>query len=304
MEIRKSRKFFVCGGVMVCLALGTGIFFFRAPVLLVTDAPFNALYGLRRSRIKSIETSLKLFRQVKPVLVAENAGPDMVAFAVESAAPAPYCVLFPYWYNEGAGRYAEQFPQVPVFILGGRNRDPQVQGTIFIGTDWETDLYRAGLCAGIIARHNGDKEVLFFQNEGLTTEQRNAFRDGLQEQGFENAPKYLSITEHYSDNNNISCVVMNGAATSFLDQNVETSIILFSWIDPGVTATSVKVVFDDSPWALAPGVIKMIPGEHPVGLIPSEILFLGRRIPEKGIVRDLKKVLQTDRAYDKKRLQT
>lgn len=276
---------------MIILALGAGIFFFRAPVLLVTDIPFNALYGIGRSRLKSIETSLKLFRWVKPVIVAENAGPDMVAFAVEAAAPAPYRVLFPYWYYEGAGRYAERFPQVLVFILGGRNRDPQVKGTIFIGTDWETDLYRAGLCVGIIARQDGDKEVLFFQNEGLTLEQRNVFHKGLQEQGYEKTPKYLRITENYADNKNISCVVMNGQAISFLDQNIETSIILFSWIDPELTATSVKIVFDDSPWALVGRIVKMIPGENTGGLMPSEILFLGRRIPEKGVAQDLKNVL-------------
>jgi hypothetical protein len=303
MGIRKSRRFFVFGGIGAILALGTGIFFFRAPVLLVTDIPFNALYGIRRSQIKAIETSLKLFRRVKSVIVAENAGPDMVAFAVEAAAPAPYRVLFPYWYYEGAGRYAERFPQVPVFILGGRNRDPQVKGTIFIGTDWETDLYRAGLCAGIIAQKAADQEVLFFQNEGLTPEQRNGFQKGLQEQGFEKIPKYLRITENYADNKNISCVVMNGQATLFLDQNSETSIILFSWIDPGVTATSVKIVFDDSPWALVGRIAKMIPGENGGKVIPSEILLLGRRIPEKGTVQNLKNVLYTI-SNNKKTLQT
>lgn len=285
---------------MAGIALGLGIFCSRDPVLIVTDMPFTALYGVWRTRIRTIESALILFRPVKPVRVAENAGPDMVAFAVAAAAETPYCVLFPSWYSEGAGRYAEQVPHVPAVVLGGRNRDPQVKGVVFVGTDWETDLYRAGLCAGILARHEGDKGVAFFEDEELTGEQREAFRGGLREGGFENAPQYLRITETDSDNKDISCAVMQGADLSFFDQNEGASIILFSWIDPGLTAGAVKVVFDDAPWALAPRVVKMVTGNDSGGLVPSEIWFLGRRIGEKELVRDLKKVLDNERAHNKK----
>jgi hypothetical protein len=290
MGIRRWRTLFVFFGILIVLGIGLCLLFFRAPVIIVTDAPFNALYGFRRSQIKSIEISLTLLRRVKPVLIAENAGPDMVVFTVEEFEPSPYCVLFPYRYNEGAGRYAEQFPHVPVFILGGRNQDPQIEGTIFVGTDVRTDLYRAGQCAGIIAQNDG-KEILFFQNEVISAENQDAFLVGLREQGSEKVPKYLSITENYSDNQSISCVIMNGQAASFLDQNTEIPVILFSWVDPDLTATSVKLIFDDSPWALATRVVNMIPGENGGRFIPSAILIPGRRITNAGISYHLKKVL-------------
>ncbi|MDR2484331.1 MAG: hypothetical protein LBD55_02925 [Treponema sp.] len=290
MEMRGGRKLFILWGMAGILGIGSGVFFSRDPVLIVTDASFTALYGARRARLKTVKASIQLFRPVKPVMVADNAGPDMVAFAVEQAGGSPYCILFPYRYNEGAERYVEQFPQVPVFILGGRNQNPRVNGTIFIETDSGTDLYRAGLCAGIMARNDG-KEVLFFQNEAMAAEQQDAFQAGLREQGFEKTPKYLSVSQDYSDNQNVSCVVMNGQAALFLNKDLDTPVILFSWIDPDVTATPVKLVFDDSPWALVTRVVQMIPGKNPEGAVPSEIVFPGRRIRDKGILHDLKNVI-------------
>lgn len=285
-------------GVLLA-GLLTGVFWFRAPVLFVTDAPFNTLYGLQRARIKRLETTLRIMRQIKPVLIGENAGPDMVTFAVEEAHRAPYGVLFPYRYYEGAERYIAQFPQIPVFILGGRSRDPQVPGGIFVGTDTPLDLYRAGLCAGIIARHEGEGdgdplsqgEILFFQNEGISTEYREAFRMGLREQGFTKEPKYLNIKQDYTDNiQNVSCVVMQGQATLFLERNLEIPVILFSWVDPDLTSRAVKLVVDDSPWAVAGKTVAMIPGREGVA-VPSDWVFPEQRIGDKEVVGRLKKVL-------------
>ncbi|MDR1985957.1 MAG: hypothetical protein LBP88_03160 [Treponema sp.] len=294
----KKRYLVLVLGVLL-VSLLTGVFWFRAPVLLVTDAPFNALYGIRRAGIKRLETTLKMMRQIKPVLIGENAGPDMVLFAVEEAHSAPYGVLFPYRYYEGAERYIAQFPHIPVFILGGRNRDPQVPGGIFVGTDTKLDLYRAGLCAGIFAQHEGSRdgevlaqgEILFFQNEGIAAEYREAFSMGLQEQGFTKEPKYLNIKQDYTDSiQNVSCVVMQGQATLFLERNLEIPVILFSWIDPDVTSRAVKLVVDDSPWAVAGKTIAMIPGRQGE-VVPSDWVFPGQRLVDKEVLSRLKKVL-------------
>ncbi|MDR0722248.1 MAG: hypothetical protein LBF75_05560 [Treponema sp.] len=296
---RFRKRYLVLGVGLLLAGLLTGVFWFRAPVLFVTDAPFNALYGLRRAGIKRLETTLRMMRQIKPVLIGENAGPDMVVFAVEEAHSAPYGVLFPYRYYEGAERYIAQFPQVPVFILGARNRDPQVPGGIFVGTDTRLDLYRAGLCAGIIAQHEGSKdgdpltqgEILFFQHEGISAEYREAFSMGLREQGFTKEPKYLNIKQDYADTiQNISCVVMQGQGTFFLERNLEIPVILFSWIDPDLTSRAVKLVVDDSPWAVAGKTIAMIPGRQGAD-VPSDWMFPGKRIADKEVLGRLKKVL-------------
>jgi hypothetical protein len=303
MKRRSLGKRLVAGAVILAAAgaaIAAGARFFRAPVLIVTDAPFAALYGPRRLVSKTRALSLRLLRPVRAVTVDDAAGPDIVAFALEQAGGSPYCVLFPYRYNEGAGRYAERFPRTPVFIVGGEE-DPDVKGTVFVGTDVLADTYRAGRCAGVIARKSGG-DVLFFKDGAARAEMRAAFERGLREQGFEKKPKYLGANQDYSDNENVACVVINGPAAPFLDRNLETPILLFSWLDPEVTAASVKLVFDDSPWALAARVVRMIPGKNgkaggggipPGETVPSDIVFPGRRMPDTSMARDLKKAALT-----------
>ena len=83
--------------VIVCAALAAPvlIFMMRAPVLVVTDVSFSLLHGAAQLRQQRIFASLSLFRQVKPVMIADGASPDMVIIAITQAAPLPLCVLFP-----------------------------------------------------------------------------------------------------------------------------------------------------------------------------------------------------------------
>ncbi|MDR3335070.1 MAG: hypothetical protein LBT13_09340 [Treponema sp.] len=297
MDIRRGRNSYLILGLVIIAALGGGLFFLRAPVLVVTDASFNALYGIRRGQVKHIETACKLFRQVKLVLIGDSAEPEMVAFAVEEKAASPYCVLFPYRYYEGAGRYAEQAPGVPVLILGERNQDPQVAGTVFIGTDSEGDFYRAGQCAAIIARQGLNQDapegggILFFRNRELGGVYKDAFRSGLREQGFEGEPIYVNSTSDYSDIQTIACVVMLDRAPAFLERNLKTPVVLFSWLDPDLTSRGVKVVFDDSSWALAARAVALVDGKKTAGSIPSGIQFPGGRISDKEVLEHLKDVI-------------
>ncbi|MDR3172033.1 MAG: hypothetical protein LBU17_10465 [Treponema sp.] len=300
MDIHRGKKSYLILGLVIIVALGGGLFFLRAPVLVVTDASFNALYGIRRGRVKHIETACKLFRQVKLVFIGDSAEPEMVAFAVEEKAASPYCVLFPYRYYEGAGRYAEQAPGVPVLILGERNQDPQVAGTVFIETDLEADFHRAGQYAAIIARGQGlnqDQDtpegggILFFRNRELGGVYKDAFRSGLREQGFEGEPIYVNSTSDYSDIQTIACVVMLDRAPAFLERNLKTPVVLFSWIDPDLTSRGVKVVFDDSSWALAARAVALVDGKKAVGSIPSGIQFPGGRISDKEVLEHLKDVI-------------
>jgi hypothetical protein len=291
MKICLSGKILVAGGVFLAFVLGAVFFYFRPPVVLVSDASFDALYGVRRTWEKRITLSLRFFRRVKPVPVAENTGSDMLVFAVEEAALTPYCVLFPYRYEEAAGRYAARFPQIPVALLGGRIREAPEPGEIFfVSTDIMTDFYRAGRCAAIFAQ-NGDGRILFFQENSMAAAERAAFIDGLREQGFEGEPLFINAGVDYSGVEKVLCVVMVGSAPSFLERNPDVPLILFSWIDPGLTGRGVKVIFDDSPWAMVPETLAMISRKEKAGSFPSGILFPGDRIPEKGLLEQIKNVI-------------
>jgi hypothetical protein len=286
MKLGKRNVFFLIIAAFVFLLCG--VFLLRAPVLLVTDAPFDALYGGTRVLLKRMEASLRLFRRVSPVSVSVDAGSDIVAFTVEMAARSPYLVLFPYRYLEGARRYAEAFPETPVFVLRGRSRDADTEPLDFVSTDSATDFYRAGLCAALIASdvQQVEGEVLLFQGDPIPVEWSAAFLAGLREKGFEREPKYLSIAEDYSDTQNIVCVVMSGQATTFLERNLNIPVILFSWVDPALTSQAVTVIFDDSPWALLVRVARMM-GKEGTSL-PSEMVFPAERMADRKVLKQVR----------------
>lgn len=286
MKLSKRNGFFLI--IVVLVFLLCGVFLLRAPVLLVTDAPFDALYGENRALLKRVEASLRLFRRVRPVSVSVDTGSDIVAFTVEVAARSPYLVLFPYRYLEGARRYAGAFPETPVFVLGGRSHEVDTEPLGFVSTDAATDFYRAGLCAALIASDAQQVagEVLLFQEDPIPVEWSGAFLTGLREKGFEREPKYLSVTEDYSDTQNVVCVVMSGQATAFLERNLNIPVILFSWVDPALTSQAVTVIFDDSPWALLIKVARAM-GKEGTSL-PSEMVFPAERMANRKVLKQIR----------------
>jgi hypothetical protein len=146
----------------------------------------------------------------------------------------------------------DEAPGIPVFVLGGgQEQKTDAEDVVFVQTDVRTDFYRAGLCAALLARESmreSEGEIVVYGQ--VAPEWREAFLAGLQAEGVERAVKYLSVTDDYSDIQNVACVVLNGQAMAFLEQNHDIPVILFSWLDPALTSQAIKVVFDDSPWAL------------------------------------------------------
>jgi hypothetical protein len=290
------RIILISGGLIAILAIAAGVFMLRAPVLLVTDDEFIGLYGLLRSREKQIEASIKLFRQVKAVRIAEGAAPDVVAFAVDAAAAKPYGVLFPYRYYDGARHYARQFPEYAVAVLGGGMQPrPDKDGMVFIKTDRETDFFQAGRCAAVYTLRN-DGNILFFPGKLVTPAERTAFIAGLREQGVEKSPLFINNAENFPMDT-LSCVIMTGAAASYPDRDDSTPVLLFSWIDPALTSRKIQIIFDDSPWALAVEAVKMLSSGADPAPVPSKIAAFKKRIPDPGIWRSLNQIIQNKVPY-------
>ena len=292
---RKKLRFIIAGIIVLpvlgALGLGIWLVFFHPPVLLVSDAFFDGLYGPWRTRIRQLEVSLQLFRLVKVVAIGETADPEMAALAVEDADDRPYGVLFPFRYAEGARRYARLHPETPVAVLGGRL--PREEGFLYFGTDTSGDLYRAGRGAALLVRPGGGR-VYVFQDPRLSPEERRSFNEGLRDGGYPGEPEYVYGNTNLRDITGVS-VLMSGAPPYFFEGAVTTPVILFSWIDPALTSRDVKVIFDDSPWALAVQAVRAMSGEGAVSgeeaPLPARASVLGRRIPEKIVEEELKKVL-------------
>jgi hypothetical protein len=294
MRLKRRIVLAVLFAVLGCAALGAALFRFRAPLLLVLDEEFTLLYGSGRSAVKRLELSLRLFRRIAVARIAEGASPDVVAFAAVSAAAKPYAALFPARHRQGALRYAEQAPGIPVGVLGGgaRFRAAENEGFRFIETDKKTDLYRAGRCAALFALR-GDGGVLFLAGDLIDRDDREAFARWLWDEGFTDAPVFVDRGTEYTLPGGLSCVVMTSPAESSMENNSSLPVILFSWIDPGFTARGVKIIFDDSPWALALESAKAL--QRPGALPPaaSEALALWDRIEDPELRQDLKRVLKS-----------
>jgi hypothetical protein len=292
----------VVGIIIITAVLGlsaAALFILRAPVLMVLDDEFTGLYGARRTLIKQAETSLLLFRRVKVVRIADGASPDVIAFAVVAAAAKPYAALFSVNSLQGARRYAEQAPGIPIGVFGGGVQAGAAveSGLVFIETDRLTDFYRAGRCAAVFALSGGGGIIFFTGDLGKGLEQE-AFLRGLRDQGFEGNPTFVGRGGKYTLPEGLSCVVMASPTENYLDNNPTVPSILFSWIDPGISPREIKLIFDDSPWALAPAAVKMLyrqdrqegaAGEP----APSEILVPRGRIGDVQARRDIKKAIRS-----------
>jgi len=246
---RKLLLLSIVFALVLVFGVIAGAFLYRPPVLIVTDSSFVAVYGSRRLRKIESQLSRKLFRRIIPVYVDENAGPDIVSFAVEDAFQNPLAVFFPHRYMGGAEYYKESHSNTPVYVVSGRNQTSTAKEAVFfVRTDVKTDLYRAGLCAALIA---GEGSVVFISNVTVPEENREVFIEGLRAQGYTGTPVYRNSNYNFSSSGNIGCAVIMGQAGEFFAKRPTTPAILFSWSDPGIITKSVKIIFDDSPYALA-----------------------------------------------------
>ena len=266
------------------------VFISRAPVILVADASFAALYG--RGRLEAVRSSVLLFRPVKPITMADDAGSDLVISAVIARSQRPYCVLFPLRFAEAARYYAQQFPDTPVILMEGRNepRSRVPEGILTVQTDIETDFFMAGVFASIIdgAKHG---RVAVFTDTALAGMANQAFLHGFNDP--QNAPAFYSSFAQLSSFNDISCVVIAGAGAEFFQVNIQIPVIFFTWLYPIFTPARTVVIFDDSPWAqLIPSVKMVSAGKNNIK-IPSKTLIFSSRIADMGILRSLKKAAKS-----------
>ncbi|MDR3192628.1 MAG: hypothetical protein LBT87_06140 [Treponema sp.] len=287
----------------------------RAPVIIVEDRIFEAIYGPFRLRKNQVLLSLALKRPVRVLKIEENAGDDVVVFTVESAAESPYCVIFSFRYYNAARRYNREYPDIPVGVFLGRYReltDTSSERFMLFGTDQKLDLYRAGRLAALLASTlppsgetseeeapPGEKKnpaILVFQDEYISNDLRDAFKEGLEDEDNQSNPRYLIGSSQYQSETDCDAAVIYGADPEFFGQSADIPGILFSWLDPALTPRKIKAVFDDSPLALAADLVPLIVNaedngedERKIVEIPSEIWILSRRLVEKGLPEKMKR---------------
>lgn len=262
--------------VMVLILIAAGIFFARSPVLIVSDHYFTELYGKNRTLFAQIRSSLSLFRQVKLVMIPEDIGPGGIVFAVSEVSENPFCVCFPYRYLDGAEHYQNQFSSIKVLLFAGKENPSEGNGQFrVIKTDTGNDLYRAGICAAIIAQ-NKEGKILCYIEKGGTAEEKTVFEQGLKDGGREesaNSVLFINLNREYYDETEISCIVLTGNSADPFITEENIPIILSSWADPRFFSPQVKLILSDSLWETVVPAVKMTQSTENLIHLPSVIQF-------------------------------
>ena len=304
------------GVAAAVLAAPFAVFYARSPVLVVTEAPFFALYGQTRLKTEQKAAARALFRRVKPVPVADGVSPDMVIIAITQTARRPRCVLFPRSQAQAALRFHEQFPPIPAVVLSGLVSVPEItfpDGILCVfGTNREVDMYRAGLFAGIlgVSRRKPPSQTekqdekppetaaapaaaaqtyVFWQDNYMPPAGRELFSRGVREQDPESNAIFINIATQLPDSRGIAGITLTGAGAEYLERKETVPIILFGWLDPALLPREVVAQFDDSAWALAVPAVRMALGRQAEGKIPSKPLIFSPKIADNSIFRMLEK---------------
>ncbi|MFA6507573.1 MAG: hypothetical protein WCT14_15840 [Treponemataceae bacterium] len=256
-----SRLIPILGVLLLVFLCGLAVFIFRKPIIVVSDTAFEILYGEGRASISRIELSILAFRPVRLALVSENAAPFSAAeVAMSVAGPrGAACVLLPTRYRAGAEILLRRLPGTPIVLVG--ESDPEVSrgAMISFGPDRATDLYRAGLLSGKLAAG----QPLVLRIDGLRDSNlKEPFIQGVAESGCKESPSFLNPGEPLS-----AAVASSFVTNAAYAQDEAPCAIIFSWADPSLLPQEIKVVFDDSLYALSFDAfragIRRVSGESP-----------------------------------------
>jgi hypothetical protein len=255
MNRRLRKRLAGLAAILVILGITGTFYMMRPPLVLVVDEAFLTLYGEKRSDLRRHILSATLFRRVLFAVVAPDAESDAAEFAVSGASRSPFMALFPEQYLSNADRYAATIEAAGLsgtirtaVVDSGDGRGVSIGRAESLRIDRETDLYRAGTCAAILAK---DGTVVVYSQNDLSEAYRKAFGEGLTAAGYTRDPFFSRSAEPVSLDG-IGCVVLLSTInTNLLAARQNIPIILFSWTDPAYTPNGVTIVFDDSLPAIA-----------------------------------------------------
>ncbi len=263
--MRGSRRFFLCCGVIGAVVLGSlAAYAARKPVVVVTDASFEELYGPARSRHRKIRAAFAVWRRIEVATVGESAVPAAAADAAAEASSDPFCVVFPFRYEAGAVVYADRHPDTPTVVVGG----PAAAGMrpARFSADRATDLYRAGRVAGLFSSASG--RLVLLSGEGL--ESPPAFLSGLADSGSPSEAILIAPGDPLPAD--AACVVAAETDGRLPPEMRAPPLVLFTWIDLALVPSSTVVVFDDSVWALLVSAVRAAAGGESA-IAPSAVWF-------------------------------
>jgi len=310
LVLKLSRKTVIPAIIAIALISLLCIFYIRSPVLIVTEQSFIELYGKERIKKESFSVSLALFRPVKTVAVANDAGDDVVPFSINSVSKRPYCVIFPLRFAQSARLYKEIAQNTPIILLEGRYADDENPAKNLLGgdiseyfvykTDVNDDFYRIGLAVTAIKfkkepknenppSDEGKKGKIIVFLENNLNQMKDVFLRGLYDKGQLLETYFYNSYSQYLDMTDLSCVVIAGSGSDFLDKKAEVPIIAFTWLNPSLLPFDVVMTVNDSPWAQARQAVKMVKSGVKTGVIKSEFKVQNIKKFDRKVIAIIKK---------------
>jgi len=294
--IFKRKKLVASASLALILFIPFFIYLVRSPVVIVTEQSSFLLYGEARVRREIRSASFALFRKVKTVSAADDAGDDIISFAIDEASSAPYCVIFPLRFARAARLYRESNSQTRVVILQGKYENDDFISVIggnrddyFIyKTDIEDEFNKAGRAASILDMGKNGKIAVFLA-KGIQTQAKNAFLRAINSMDTPLDTVFFNSFDDFYEIPDISCVVIAGTGIEFLSNNDEIPVILLSWIDPSLMPDNVAVIINDSPWVQAVQAVRLSGASAKSGLLKSEFLVIDNKNIDGGTLRKLRK---------------
>jgi len=309
-KLKLDKKTGIIAIIAAVFVIPLIIFNLRSPVLILTELSFIEIYGKERLKNESLFVSLALFRPVKFVVVANDAGEDVVPFAITQASIKPFCVLFPLRFVGSARFYKNLGLNVPIVVLEGRCLEEENPAESILGeeksdyfifkTDISDDFYRIGLAVTAIkskivqkqeeSANEDDKKgkVVVFLDSKLDN-MKDIFLRGLYDRGELYETHFFNSFSQYYDFADLHCVVMAGTGAEFVEKKTETPLLLFTWLDPALLPFDVVMTVNDSPLAQARQAVKMVGSGVKRGLIKSEFRVLNKAKFSKKVIAIIKK---------------
>jgi hypothetical protein len=294
------------------IGLITNLFFFRAPVILVSDLYFSSLYGGAHEQVRRLEATFLILKQIRIVRVLQDTDSLSLAEAVQRASfRPPEAVFFPYSYAEAAELYASTQIKAgniatKTVVFADRNKPGHGEELCYyVRTDGDIDFFRAGHCASILAREAGasqaaaltpdvPRSIIFIYDSDISMTDRKTFITGAEEDSsFSGRIDFASAYDNRNWNNAAS-IIIHGLAPAFLQSSIDIPSVLFSWQDNiNYLPSQVKVMVNDSPYFLIPDVLRRLRMSDEIEnkniTVPSRFTVISSRIKEKSLIKELKK---------------
>jgi hypothetical protein len=300
--------------LIIFVSILSYVFFFRSPIILVSDVYAYALYGADWERMRVLSVSLKARRPVRIYRLMEETDSQTISENIVKANREPHSVFFPGRFADAARIYGDYIRQAgnqktkAILLQDGSRVQVAPDNVVSAVSGTEIDYYRAGFCAAQLsidyleassaaALATGsppipEGEIVFIYDTQPTNMCREAFINGTTDAGFTGTTNFSPGRDSLV-NERVSCIVIEGPASGVLNAARQPVIVLTWFYNKNYLQHNIMVHIDDSPYALIPKIIKGPLKDGSIIKIPADFTILKGNIKKRPLYRALRRAAKS-----------